>query len=155
MILVIEPHRMLQHAIALFLSPAHEIEVTETVPESLSGKDFDAVIVDAASLRETRGLDSEAGDRIRNWKIPILWIESAESSQTPEGEKLVVMKRPMARDTLGLSLAKCLGASGASHKNGPLARGDHGKTPAEKHAASAVENLPVIELVDVVEDDPS
>ena len=155
-ILVIQPYRMLQQAIVFFLFPAHEVQVTEAVPESLSANDFDAVIVDAASLQETGGLDSKTIDAIQNWKVPTLWIESRESTQTPKRDKLVVVKTPIAKEALASSLAHCLKIPTAARGNGTPRARDGGKPQTKKDdgSSAATETLAVIELVDVVEDDP-
>jgi len=148
-ILVIQPHRMLQQAIALFLFPAHEVQMRDTVPESLSDNDFDAVIVDAVSLQETAGAASQTLRAVQNWRVPTIWIESGESSQAPQRDKLVLMKRPIAREALESSLAKCLDTSIA-----PTAARDQAKAAKEKKDTSAAApDSKVIELVDVVEDD--
>ena len=152
-ILVIQPYRMLQQAIVFSLFPAHEVRVMEAVPESLSANDFDAVIVDAASLQETGGLDGKTIDAIQNWKMPILWIESRESTQAPKRDKLVVVKTPIAKEALASSLAYCMKTPTAAKANGK-ARGG-GKTQTEKGDGNSAgtETPAVIELVDVVEDD--
>src|SRR5215471_16521447 len=117
-IFVIEPHRMLQQAIALFLVPAHVVRMCETVPEFLPASDFDALIVDAAGLRETTGLDAKIIDRIQNWKVPMLWIEKDESNAVPKGEKVVTVASPLDRESLASSLARCLGNAAAVKENG-------------------------------------
>ena len=146
-ILVVQPHRMLQQAMALFLSPAHEVQITEAVPESLPANDFDAVIVDAASLQETKGLAAQTMRAVQDWKVPTIWIESGESSETPKRDKFVLMNRPIAREVLEASLAECLGMSTASKRNGAV---------AEKKiiTSAATQDSKVIELVDVIEEDP-
>jgi len=148
-ILVIQPHRMLQQAIALFLFPAHEVQMRDTVPESLSDNDFDAVIVDAVSLQETAGAASQTLRAVQNWRVPTIWIESGESSQAPQRDKLVLMKRPIAREALESSLAACLDTSIP-----PTAARDQAKAAKEKKdTPAAAPDSKVIDLVDVVEDD--
>jgi len=140
---------MLQQAIALFLFPAHEVQMRDTVPESLSDNDFDAVIVDAVSLQETAGAASQTLRAVQNWRVPTIWIESGESSQAPQRDKLVLMKRPIAREALESSLAECLDTSTA-----PTAARDQAKAAKEKKdTPAAAPDSKVIELVDVVEDD--
>jgi len=136
---------MLQQAIVFSLFPAHEVQVMEAVPESLSASDFDAVIVDAASLQETGGLDGKTINAIQNWKMPVLWIESCESTQAPKRDKLVVVKTPIAKEALASSLAHCLKTPTAAKGNGTARDGGKTQTGTETPA--------VIELVDVVEDD--
>ncbi|HTN71294.1 MAG TPA: hypothetical protein VMO00_09405 [Methylomirabilota bacterium] len=161
-ILVVQPHRMLQQAIVLSLFPEHEVQVTEAVPEFLAAKDFDAVIVDAASLQETTGLASQTMRAVQNWQVPMIWIEGSDPSQTPKREKLVLMKRPIAREALQSSLAECLGTSRGSKRNGMLSaqaqepRGSSKGAADEKKdlVSSAAQDTEFIELVDVVEEGP-
>ena len=152
-ILVIQPHRMLRQAITLFLFPAHEVQVTEAVPESLPASDFDAVIVDAASLRETTGLDAKTIDMIQNWRVPTVWIESSETTQTPKRDKLVVVQTPIDKEVLESSLRHCLKDPITSKRNRtPTTRAEGRTHPQKDGVSAATENLQVIELVDVVED---
>jgi hypothetical protein len=152
-ILVIQPHRMLRQAITLFLFPAHEVQVTEAVPESLPASDFDAVIVDAASLRETTGLDAKTIDMIQNWRVPTVWIESSETTQRPKWETLVIVKTPIDKEALESSLRHCLKDPITAKRNGTPTTRAEGRTHTQKDGGTAVTaNLQVIELVDVVED---
>lgn len=154
-ILIIQPHRMLQQAITLFLFPAHDAQVTESVPQSVLASDFDAVIVDAASLRETTGLDAKTIEMIQNWRIPTVWIESRESTQTPKRDKLMVVKTPIEKEALETSLARCLKVPIAPRKNGTPIAWDSAHKRKDDGAFAATENPQVIELVDVVEDTPA
>jgi hypothetical protein len=162
-ILVIQPHRMLRQAIGLSLFPEHDVEMTATIPESLTAIDFDAVIIDAASLQETTGLSAQAIRAMQTWKLPTVWIRDSESSQIPKWEKLVVMERPIAKDALQSSVAECLRVSTQAKQNGRAPAG-HQETqsfPTEtteeekNHVVSkAAADSKFIELVDVVEDEP-
>src|SRR5262249_10528863 len=97
--------------------------------------------------------DGKTIDAIQNWKMPILWIESRESTQAPKQDKLVVVKTPIAKEALASWLAHCLKTPTAAKANG-TARGG-GKTQTEKGngKSAGTETPAVIELVDVVEDD--
>ena len=148
-ILVIEPHRMLQQAIALFLVPTHMFQMCETVPESLPANDFDALIVDAAALRETTGLNAKIIDRIQNWRVPTLWIEKGESNAAPRGEKVIIIASPLDREALASSLARCLENATAVGENGAAKVRDLEKEPSTNVAGAAEK---VIELVEVVDD---
>jgi len=156
-ILVIQPHRMLRQAITLFLFPAHEVQVTESVPQSLPAGDFDAVIVDAASLRETTGLDAKTMDRIQNLTVPTVWIDSRESTQRPKRDKLVIVQAPIDKEKLQSALAHCLNSPITAKRNGTSTSPGEGKRRKEKEKGEpvATENLQVIELVDIVEDAPT
>jgi hypothetical protein len=147
-IFVVEPHRMLQQAIALFLFPAHEVQIVEVVPESLPANDFDALIIDAASLQETKGMAGQPMRVVQDWKVPTVWIESGGSSEITKRDNLVLMHRPIDREALQSALAMCLEHSTALRRNGTAAED-------KETASEAAPKSGVIELVDVVEDDAS
>ena len=61
-ILVVEPYKILQRAIAVSFFPEHQVEVTEQVPEvsALEQRAYDVAIVDAVSAaRKECGRRSE------------------------------------------------------------------------------------------------
>jgi hypothetical protein len=161
-ILVIQPHRMLQQAIALALFPEHEVEISAAVPESLQATDFAAVIVDAASLEETTGLPAQAIRSIETWKLPTIWIRDSESSEIPQWEKLVVMERPIGKESLQSSVAECLGISTRPKQNGGAPARDQETQSSLKETAEKKNDIPsttaadskFIDLLDVVEDEP-
>ena len=75
-ILVVEPYKILQRAIALSFFPDHLVEVTEEIPDgsAIEQRSYDVAIIDAGALREK----NTAGDLNRclhEWRIPIIWIE--------------------------------------------------------------------------------
>jgi len=154
-ILVIQPHKMLQHAIALSLFPQYQTRMTPVIPESGEIKDVDAVIIDAASLRETHGLTAEAMVSLQGWKVPMIWIDRADSSLTPSNENLVVVKTPIARQSLQKAVAECLGESSKTVRKGSAPARDQEERPSA-HAAvnETIVNAEVIELVDVVQEAP-
>ena len=153
---------MLQQAIALSLFPEHDVEISAVIPESLPANDFDAVIVDAASLQETTEMSAQAVRAIENWKLPMIWIRDSESSQIPKLERVVVMERPIAKEALQSSVAECLGISTRSKQNGGVPARDQETQSSPKATAKENTNIApaaaadskVIELVDVVEDEP-
>jgi hypothetical protein len=154
-ILVIQPHKMLQHAIALSLFPQYQTRMTPVIPDSGEIKDVAAVIIDAASLRETDGLTAQAMASLEGWKGPMIWIDSGESLLVPTRERLVVVKRPIGRESLQKAMAECLGESSKTVRNGGAPAPDR----EERSTAQAVGNekiakAEVIELVDVVQDAP-
>jgi hypothetical protein len=156
-ILVIEPHRIMQQAIAIALYPENHVELMDAIPESLNVKDFDAVIVGAASLEEKSGLGDQGIHTIRVWKLPTIWIEDESSGQAPSRDDVVILKQPISRETLLTALGKCLRAPG-SKRNGAVAEREDGprrsKEAAKKPASVATESAKFIELVDVVEEGP-
>ncbi len=163
-ILIIEPQKILQQAIVLFLFPDHEVEVNENVPEKETQvvKDFDLAIVDAAALREANMLGAQQARTVEGWKIPTIWIDDAAGAQSPAAKQLVMLGRPVQRDALQAAMAKCLGTSSSSKQNGIASLSATDRIPSlettieETSAADAVQvaGSPVIELVDVVEEEP-
>ena len=154
-ILVIQPHKMLQHAMALSLFPQYQTRMTPVIPESGEIKDVDAVIIDAASLRETDGLTAQAMVSLQGWKVPMIWIDSGDSSVAPTREKLVVLKSPIGRQSLQKAVADCFGESGKTLRKGRAPARDQ----VERSTAHAVVNekiakAEVIELVEVVQEAP-
>lgn len=144
---------MLQHAIALSLFPQHQARMTTSIPESSEIKDVDAVIVDAASLRESHGLSAQATGSLQTWNVPIIWIDSVDSSLTPSNENLVVVKTPIAKQSLQAAVAKCLGELPQKARKGTRITNQEKRS---SHNALSSENIverEVIELVEVVEEE--
>ena len=155
-ILVIQPHKMLQHAIALSLFPQYQTRMTPVIPEPGEIKDVDAVIIDAASLRETDGLTAQAMVLLQEWKVPMIWIDSGDSSLAPTREKLVVVKRPIGRQSLKKAVAECLGESSETVRKGSAPARDQEERPSAHVAVNEkIARAEVIELVDVVQETPT
>ena len=154
-ILVIQPYKMLQQAFAVALLSDHQVRVQETIPESSAVKDFDAVIVDAASLAERNaGTDLRA---VQSWKVPTVWIDKGDAPEVPTRENLVIVKRPVHSDSLRKALSDCLTPSKVSISRTPqslarpaAANGSKAKGK-EKSVAAASDERQIIELVEVVE----
>ena len=107
-ILVVEPYKILQRAIALSFFPEHQVQVTEQVPEmsALEQRSYDVAIVDAGALREK----SAAGDLnrcLQDWSIPIIWLEENTTTAAPVRDKLVVLRKPIVRNDLLAALTRC------------------------------------------------
>ncbi|MGE5307249.1 MAG: hypothetical protein ACM3TN_28415 [Alphaproteobacteria bacterium] len=153
-ILVIQPHKMLQHAIALSLFPQHQAQMASSIPESGEVKDVDAVIVDAASLTETHRLSAQAIRLLQDWNLPIIWIDSVDSSAMPIDENFVAVRTPILKKSLQSAVAQCLGE--LPKRAGKRTRTtDQGQRSSRNVAASAEPvKGEVIELVDVVEETP-
>jgi hypothetical protein len=76
-ILVVEPYKILQRAMAITFFPEHEVQITGAVPEigEFEQRSYDVVIIDAGALRET----DTAGDlnhRVQDWPIPVICFGS-------------------------------------------------------------------------------
>lgn len=154
-ILIIQPHKMLQHAIALSLFPQYQTRMIAAVPVAGEIQDVDAVIVDAASLRESHGLTPQAMAWLRDWDVPMVWIDNADSSLVPAREKLIVVERPIGRQSLQKALAECLDESSkpAGEGNRPVRDKKERPTPHTGVDKNIVQSE-VIDLVDVVQEAP-
>ena len=152
-ILVIQPHKMLQHAIGLCLFPQHQACMTTSIPESGEIKDVDAVIVDAASLRATDGLSAQSIRSLEGWNVPIIWIDNINSSLTPSNENLLVVNTPIVKESLQSALDQCVGDSPRRARKGTGITSQ--EEPSSRKAVSS-ENIvtTVIDLVEVVEEAP-
>lgn len=158
-ILVIEPYKMLQQAFAAALPFEHKVRVMETVPDAVTLKDFDVVIVDVATLMEKESL--AAGDlrAVQAGKVPTLWIESDRGPVAPIRDKLISLRRPLQKDALHKALAECLAVAAGARPMGAAitvksAAKEAKKGKARNVAAPAASGPRIIELVEVVEEMP-
>ena len=159
-ILLIEPHKLLQQAISLALFPDHEVTVEENIaPHVGSFKEYDLLIVDAAALRESRGLTPEAVRAVQGCKIPTLWLEEEPASQTLKRDNLIVVRKPIERESFHSALTGLLSSGGpARGRNSSLAAStaaeDIAKEESKKKPAKSAEQsaFQFIDLVDVVEE---
>jgi hypothetical protein len=150
-ILVIQPHKMLQHAFSVALFPEHQVEVMEMFPDVAAVKNVDLVIVDAAALRERDSLTTRDLGDVQNWKTPTIWIDRAAVAQAPTSEKLMVIDQPIGKDTLQKALAECLGTVNAA-KQSVNAKSSRAESPSPTEGDSAAVESQVIDLVEVVEE---
>jgi hypothetical protein len=152
-ILVIQPHKMLQHAFSVALFPEHRVEVIEMIPDAAAVNDVDLVIVDAAALRERDSLATRELDDVQKWKTPTIWIDAAAVAQTPTREKLIVIDQPISNDALQKALAECLGTANTANQsaNPKSSRAESSSSTKGNSAATDVEGQ-VIDLVEIVEE---
>ena len=153
-ILVVEPYKILQRAIALSFFPEHQVEVTEEIPDMsvIEQRSYDVAIIDAGALREK----NTAGDLKRclhEWRIPIIWLEENNSTAAPVRENLVFLPKPIGRNELLSALSRC------QTKGSTIPLTDLGEKLRNKTVLAASELKPdpehtaqIIELVDVVEE---
>jgi len=142
-ILVIEPYRVLQQAIALTLFADHEVQFARSIPDSSELKDYDAVIVDGGAL----GSDGKDPDReirmVQSWRVPTIWLDGGANGQTPQRAGLVAVKMPITKAVLSSALADCL----ADLSKAKLHNRSAGSTAKEDNGGAKL-----IELVEVVEE---
>jgi hypothetical protein len=144
-IFLLEPHRVLQQAIALSLFPEHDVQVAEAAEASDIGAlkdDIDLVIVDAAALRASDKLSPEMNRALEASPVPIVWIDESDSSH-PKRDKLAVVLKPIESGALQTALADLLAPASA--------RKERKASPRKSKAGSEPE---LIDLVEVVEEEP-
>jgi hypothetical protein len=86
-ILVVQPHKMLQHAFSVALFPEHQVKIMERIPDAAALKDVDLVIVDALALRQRDSLAQQELSEVQNWKTPTIWIDKDADSQVPTRQR--------------------------------------------------------------------
>ena len=158
-LLVIEPNLMLRYALAVALTPDHGIQFFDSLPESSALLEFDAVIVDASTLRSSEKPPRFDSKAIERWQVPTVWIDDIEITAPAGRANWVNLKPPVQRDHLLKALFECLnppgGVAPAARKLEQRAampvqaRGKKGQESAA--APPAADN--VIDLVEVVEDE--
>src|ERR1700693_4818712 len=94
-ILVVEPHRMLQQALALALFPEHEVKIASAIPEPSGLRDFDAVIFDAGLTGESDGTCDAAIRAVQSWKVPTVWVQGFSHGPTLQRENLISINTPI------------------------------------------------------------
>jgi hypothetical protein len=148
-VLLVEPHKVLQQALALSLFPEHDVRVVESIDGSAVSAlaDVELLIVDAAALREKDQFTAELRRALEASKLAVLWID--ESGDPPKRERLAAIARPVDSATLQSVVAALL--PGAAAKP-PSKQRDEQKT--EKIAAKEAAESPLIDLVEVVEEVP-
>jgi hypothetical protein len=156
-ILVVEPYKILQRAIAVTFFPEHEVQITDQLPEMNASeqRSYDIVIVDAGALRE-RNTAGDLNRRVQGWRIPTIWLEEKISTVMPTRDKLVVLRKPILKNDLVSALAQfqekrsMLSLASGNAEVVEKAQGEEAFADADPEPEQ--EKAPVIELVDVVEE---
>ena len=159
-VLVIEPHRMLQQALAIALVPEFQLQFETTIPDDVRVSEFDVVIVDAAALAEVAVAAAATVQAVPDWHVPTVRISEEGTSQAAKHPGVIRIKTPISKDSLRLALAQCLaGASGNSMPpSAPAAKKAKAKETVKQQklksvdAREAEEQPDLIELVDVIEE---
>ena len=158
-ILVVEPYKILQRAIAVSFFPEHEVQITDALPEmnAFEQRSYDIVVVDAGALRE-RNTIGDLNRRVQDWRIPTIWLEDEISTVVPTRDKLVVLRKPILKNDLLSALAQCqekrstMSLAKGSAELGEKVRGREGFANGDLEPHPKQEKARVIELVDVVEE---
>jgi DNA-binding NtrC family response regulator len=156
-ILVIQPHKMLQHAFSIALFPEHQVQVMETIPDAAALGDAELVIVDAAALKEMGLSLAKEFRSVQNWKIPTIWIDEQSEAQTPPRDKWVRLSRPAEKDSLRKALAECLGSADVGKRPGnsqnkPAASARSTREEQQGPTSGTHPDDKFIELVEVVDE---
>jgi hypothetical protein len=159
-ILLIEPDRMLRHALILALFPEHRVKTAPAVPDAV--KEFDLLIVDAAALQKQNLLSARERERLQAWKLPVLWFGADAALPESTRDRWVRLQLPLTKDVLRRALAQCLEASVkmiavATPAAQLPANAEASATPKARNKKSAETGAgkSFIELVDVVEEEPA
>jgi hypothetical protein len=149
-ILVVQPHRILQHAIGLCLFPQYQTWVTNSIPERTELGEVDAAIIDAAALRETDALSDAALRSLQDWDIPIVWIDTLNAPATLHDTRVIVIRTPITKQDLERALAHCLRDSQEPR------RATSPEEPSSSHKAGRgkPDVIDLVEVVEVVEGAP-
>jgi hypothetical protein len=147
-VLLIEPHKVLQQALALSLFPEHEVRIEESIDAArLAGlADVDLLIIDAAALREKGRLTPDLLRAIEASKLAILWLDGENG---PKGSRLASVAMPIDAATLQDAVTALLTGTAIKAPAKKRAQLESIKTAAPDQA----EPQP-IELVEVVDEEP-
>jgi hypothetical protein len=157
-ILVVEPYKILQRAIAMSFFPEHEVQVAERVPEmrALEQRSYDVAIIDAGALREK----NPAGDlnrAVQDWPIPIIWLDENISTVAPIRDSLIVLRKPIVRNDLLAALVRCQAKGSTVPLTTPTDRGEKLRNETvsadTELKADSEHRAQIIDLVDVVEEE--
>ena len=145
-VLLVEPDKMLRHALAVALFPEFAINVMSRFPDAVPS-DIDAVIIDTAALH---GRESQA-----IIDLPVVCLDKNNVGGEAAIPRSVRLTWPLTREALRNAVAECLSAGARAKSDTPAT------TEAQKAAvptarkgkkeASPKEDR-FIELVDVVEE---
>ncbi|MBM4263357.1 MAG: hypothetical protein FJ145_18235 [Deltaproteobacteria bacterium] len=162
-ILVIEPQRMLRHALLAALAPEHDVKSIARLDNKIAAAEFDALVVDLAALQETGALTEETLEALRSASLPMVLIDGVEGVPMAERAGLARLQAPIGRDGLKTALRQCFSSeTGAAVEAPETERPKRGARPvptkkqkAEAPLAPLVEDQPagVIELTEIVEED--
>ncbi len=155
-VLLVEPDKMLRHALSTALFPEFEIRAVQRFPDALPN-DVDVVIVDAAALQALEPQSMPGVRSIVEWQLPVVLIERSKAIEPAAVKPCVRLTWPVAKDVLRGALAQCL--NGRSNQKIARAAATPSKqaqsAPRRKEKPAPVpanDDGRFIELVDVVEE---
>jgi hypothetical protein len=143
-ILVVQPYKMLQHALVIALFPEHQVKIVEKLPTDWAAEGADLAIIDAVALRGKTSTTANELRALENGRLPILWIDT-ETNAGDAPSKLARLTPPLTKEELRTAVAELLRPEAppteASGAKAAMAGGD--KVGGEKN---------IIELVDVFDE---
>jgi hypothetical protein len=158
-ILVVQPHKMLQQAFVIALSPEHHVLVLGKIPDAESAAGADLVIIDAGALRARNLLTGRELSALQSWLVPIIWLDT-EALIGAATAKLVCLTPPVKREELRTAVAACLQVLSAPQPTGvPSVASaisevatDAKATEPTPAAVGGDDEKEIIELVDVFDE---
>jgi hypothetical protein len=161
-IFVVEPWKMLQQAIALILIPAHEVRLSPAIPDAEDTviREYDILIVDAAALKEQDRLSGENVRTVEKLGVPTIWIGEKDTERVPKHDKLFKVEPPLEKGAILSAVAECLKLLTDSEDKDTVAqpgtiRGLSRTRSEQKESESAGVGAQLIELVEVIEEEPT
>jgi DNA-binding NarL/FixJ family response regulator len=161
-VLIIEPHKLLQQAIALALFPEHEARVEAAPTAAAIGElqGIDLIVLDAGALRDRDQLTPEVLRALQQTPVPVLWLDDDAEARPPKRDKLELVAKPIERDALQTALARLI--SGGASPPRRKARAASEPKAAESKASrkkpagdSEPSEIPLIDLVEIVDGEPA
>jgi hypothetical protein len=149
-IFLIEPHRILQQAIALSLFPEHDVQVAEAADAATVDalKEIELLIIDAAALRESDKLSPEINRAIQSSSIPTMWIDEAESAESPKRDKLAVVLKPIESGVFQSAIAGLLSSSNPKNAKKSAVSGEPKARKSKGVQQAGAEPIELVEIVD-------
>ncbi|MSP40571.1 MAG: hypothetical protein EXR70_18955 [Deltaproteobacteria bacterium] len=159
-ILLIEPDRMLRHALTLALVPDHQVAPAQALPEAMP-LDVDLLIVDAAALQRRELFSPRQREDLASWHLPVLWFGADGTLPENGRDDWRRVTLPLTQETIRGAVVQCLtprmeAAKVVVEKAVPLAIEAAAAPKAiarKKKSADTSERKTVIELVDIVDEE--
>ena len=151
---------MLRYALAVALTPDHQAQFVDALPQAPALQNIDGIIVDAAMLRQRAKPSPVDLEAVERWRVPTVLLDDLEPTLPPGRLDWVTVKIPVQREQLLKALFDCLNP--AARPTAEAARKNEAKTAlpaktrAKKNNQTNTATKPasnVIELVEVVEEE--
>jgi len=159
-VLIIEPHKLLQQAIALAFFPEHEAQVEAAPNAAAIGElqGIDLIVIDAGALRDRDQLSPEVLRAVQQTPVPVLWLDDDAEARPPKRDNLELVATPIERDALQTALATLISGAAPPRKARAAAepKAAESKASRKKQAGDPEPSeIPLIDLVEIVEGAPA